>query len=59
LGYDIEREVFFSLPLRPAMYAQFVAVDDWTIANGQLVWGVAIGRDPDAEHRLYVAEIER
>jgi hypothetical protein len=56
MGYDIERGVFFSLPVRtPATVSG--SFGGWSISGDRLVWILSpVSGEPD---RIYTAEMER
>lgn len=57
MGYDIERGVFFSIPIYAAMPAggEWWGLGGWSIAGDRIVWVLTSER----ESRLYTAQIER
>ncbi len=56
MGYDIERGVFFSLPVRTPATAGGT-VGGWAISGNRLVW--VLSPESEEQDRIYTAEIER
>ncbi|MEJ5312449.1 MAG: hypothetical protein WHX52_22010 [Anaerolineae bacterium] len=58
MGYDIERRVFFSIPIyatMPAEGGEWWGFGGWSIAGDRIVWVLSSER----ESRVYTAQIER
>jgi len=57
MGYDIERGVFFSIPVYTLMPAdgKWWGLEGWSIAGDRIVWVLS----SEQESRIYTAQIER
>jgi len=57
MGYDIERGVFFSIPIYATMPAdgEWWGLGGWSIAGDRIVWVLS----SEQESRVYTAQIER